>query len=60
LLGFALFIMQSVDIDPIYLIVVTAVHATTAALTLATAVLLTIVIRAVVPSRVPASTIAQI
>jgi len=50
LLGFALFIMQSVDIDPIYLIVVTAVHATTAALTLATAVLLTIVIRRAISS----------
>jgi heme A synthase len=45
LIGFALFIMQSLDIDPVVLIVVTAVHATTAAFTIAAAVVMAIVIR---------------
>ena len=50
LIGFALFIMQSLDIDPAVLIVVTSVHATAGAITLAASVVLAIVIRRIVPA----------
>ncbi|HME08879.1 MAG TPA: hypothetical protein VKG25_17605 [Bryobacteraceae bacterium] len=43
-LGFALFLMQAVDADPIFLIVTTIVHATTAAFTLAASVAMSILI----------------
>jgi len=45
LFGFALFVMQAVDADPTVIIVATAVHATTGALTLASTVMMAILIR---------------
>jgi heme A synthase len=45
LFGFALFLMQAVDAAPIVLIVTTAIHATTGAITLAAAIVLAILIR---------------
>lgn len=43
-LGFALFLMQAVDADPIFLIVTTIVHATTGAFTLASSLAMSILI----------------
>lgn len=48
LLGFSLFIMQAVDADPTLLIVVTAVHATAGAFTLAATVVMALLIRRVI------------
>jgi heme A synthase len=50
LLGFSLFIMQAVDADPTVLIVVTAVHTATGAFTLATVVVMAILIRRIIPA----------